>query len=156
MKMISKRALTLYAVILLFLAGCGLLFYNLVTNSSDWAMNRVNKHLYSSGSLATAGDVKDANGIVLATTQNGARVYNHSKNIRRGTLHTVGDNAGFIASGIQTSFKDELTGYTLVDGVYNLKRYGKGNDVTLTINSRVCATAYIRLPSTATALWSAS
>lgn len=142
MKMISKRALTLYAVILLFLAGCGLLFYNLVTNSSNWAMNRVNKHLYSSGSLATAGDVKDTNGIILATTQNGARVYNQSKNIRLSTLHTVGDNAGFIASGIQTSFKDELTGYTLVDGVYNLKRYGKGNDITLTINSKVCATAY--------------
>jgi peptidoglycan glycosyltransferase len=142
MKTISKRALTLYAIILIFLAGCGLLFYNLVTNSSDWAMNRVNKHLYSSGNLATAGDVKDANGVVLATTQNGVRVYNQSKNIRLGTLHTVGDNAGFIASGIQTSFKDELTGYTLVDGVYNLKRYGKGNDVTLTINSNICATAY--------------
>lgn len=142
MKMISRRSLTLYAIILLFLAGCGLLFYNLVTNSSDWAMNRVNKHLYSSGSLATAGDVKDTNGIVLATTQNGVRVYNQSKNVRLGTLHTVGDSAGFIASGIQTSFKDELTGYTLVDGVYNLKRYGKGNDVTLTINSKVCAAAY--------------
>ena len=61
MKTISKRALTLYAIILLFLAGCGLLFYNLVTNSSDWAMNRVNKHLYSSGSLATAGDVSTRN-----------------------------------------------------------------------------------------------
>ncbi len=142
MKSISRRALTLYAIILLFLAGCGLLFYNLVSNSSDWAMNRVNKHLYSSGSLATAGDIKDINGVVLATTKNGVRVYNESRNVRLATLHTVGDSAGFIASGIQTSFKDELTGYTLLDGVYNLKRYGKGNDITLTLNSKVCATAY--------------
>lgn len=142
MKSISRRALILYAIILLFLAGCGLLFYNLVSNSSDWAMNRVNKHLYSSGSLATAGDIKDINGIVLAATKNGERVYNESKNVRLATLHTVGDSAGYIASGIQTSFKDELTGYTLVDGVYNLKRYGKGNDITLTLNSKVCATAY--------------
>lgn len=142
MKSISKRALSLYVIILLFLAGCGLLFYNLVTNSSDWAMNRVNKHLYSSGSLATAGDVTDVNGVILATTKNGQRVYNESRNIRLATLHTVGDSVGFIASGVQTSFKDELTGYTLVDGVYNLKRYGKGNDVKLTLNSKVCATAY--------------
>lgn len=142
MKTISKRALTLYAVILLFLAGCGLLFYNLVTNSSDWAMNRVNGHLYSSGSLATAGDITDVNGIVLVSSRDGQRIYNQSKNIRLSTLHTVGDNSGFIASGIQTSFKDELTGYTLVDGVYNLKRYGKGNDIKLTINSKVCAAAY--------------
>lgn len=142
MKSISRRALSLYVIILLFLAGCGLLFYNLVTNSSDWAMNRVNKHLYSSGNLATAGDITDINGNILATTENGQRVYNESKNVRMATLHTVGDSAGFIASGIQTSFKDELTGYTLVDGVYNLKRYGKGNDIKLTLNSKVCATAY--------------
>lgn len=142
MKSIAKRALSLYLIIVLFLAGCGLLFYNLVTNSSDWAMNRVNKHLYSSGNLATAGDVTDVNGVILATTKDGKRVYNESKNIRLATLHTVGDSAGFIASGVQTSFKDELTGYTLVDGVYNLKRYGKGNDLKLTLNSKVCATAY--------------
>jgi peptidoglycan glycosyltransferase len=142
MKSISRRALSLYLIIVLFFVGCGLLFYNLVTNSSDWAMNRVNKHLYSSGNLATAGDVADINGVILATTKNGKRVYNESKNIRLATLHTVGDSAGFIASGVQTSFKDELTGYTLVDGVYNLKRYGKGNDITLTLNSKVCATAY--------------
>lgn len=142
MKSISRRALVLYMIILLFLAGCGLLFYNLVSNSSEWAMNRVNKHLYSSGTLATAGDITDINGVILATSENGQRIYNESKNIRMATLHTVGDSAGFIASGIQTSFKDELTGYTLVDGVYNLKRYGKGNDITLTLNSKVCAAAY--------------
>lgn len=142
MKSISRRALTLYAIILLFLVGCGLLFYNLVTNSADWAMNRVNKHLYSSGSLATAGDIKDINGIVLATTEDGVRVYNENKNVRLATLHTVGDSAGYIANGVQTAFKDELTGYTLIDGVYNLKRYGKGNDITLTLNSKVCASAY--------------
>ncbi len=142
MKSISRRALSLYAIILLFLVGCGILFFNLVSNSSDWAMNRVNKHLYSSGSLATAGDITDTNGVVLVTTKNGQRIYNESRNIRLATLHTVGDSAGYIASGIQTSYKDELTGYTLVDGVYNLKRYGKGNDVKLTLNSSVCAAAY--------------
>ncbi len=142
MKSISRRALSLYAIILLFLVGCGILFFNLVSNSSDWAMNRVNKHLYSSGSLATAGDVTDTNGVVLVTTKDGNRVYNETKNIRLATLHTVGDSAGYIASGIQTSYKDELTGYTLVDGVYNLKRYGKGNDIKLTLNSSICAAAY--------------
>ena len=142
MKSISRRALSLYAIILLFLVGCGILFYNLVSNSSEWAMNRVNKHLYSSGTLATAGDITDINDVILATSENGQRVYNESKNVRMATLHTVGDSAGFIASGIQTSFKDELTGYTLVDGVYNLKRYGKGNDVKLTLNSKICAAAY--------------
>lgn len=142
MKSISRRALSLYLIIILFLAGCGLLYFNLVTNANDWAMNRANKHLYSDGALSTAGDILDVDGNVLVTTENGKRIYNSSRYIRMAVLHTVGDSSGYIANGIQTVFKDELTGYTLLDGVYNLKRYGKGNDITLTLNSKVCETAY--------------
>lgn len=142
MKSISRRALLLYALILLFFAGCGLLFFNLISNADDWSMNRANKHLYSDGALATAGDILDANGNVLVTTENGDRVYSSNKNLRMALLHTVGDSSGYIANGVQTAFKDELTGYTLIDGVYNLKRYGKGNDIKLTLNSKVCETAY--------------
>ncbi len=142
MRSIARRGLYLYVLIALFLVGCGILTYNLVSNSSEWAMNKVNKHLYSSGSLATAGDIRDINGNILVTTKDGIRVYNENKNIRMGTLHTVGDSSGYISNGMQTAFKDELTGYTLVDGVYNLKRYGKGNDLTLTLNSKVCEEAY--------------
>lgn len=142
MKSISRRALSLYAIILLFLAGGVLLYFNLISNADSWAMNRANQHLYFSGNLATAGDIKDINGEILVTTENGVRVYNDNTNIRKAVLHTVGDSAGYIASGIQTSFKDELTGYTLTDGVYNLKRYGKGNDITLTLNADVCEAAY--------------
>ena len=142
MKSISRRALSLYLIILLFLAGGVLLYFNLISNADSWAMNRANRHLYFSGNLATAGDIKDTNGEILVTTEDGVRVYNDNKSIRKAVLHTVGDSAGYIASGIQTSFKDELTGYTLTDGVYNLKRYGKGNDITLTLNANVCETAY--------------
>ncbi len=142
MKSISRRALTLYLLIILFLGGCGVLYFNLVTNADVWSMNRANRHLYFDGALATAGDIKDIDGTMIVTTKNGQRAYNDNKNIRMGMLHTVGDSSGYIASGIQTSFKDELTGYTLLDGVYNLKRYGKGNDITLTLNSKICETAY--------------
>ena len=142
MKSISRRALSLYVLIILFLAGCGLLFFNLVSNADEWSMNRANKHLYSDGALATAGDILDTNENVLVTTEKGDRVYSSNKNLRMALLHTVGDSSGYIANGVQTAFKDELTGYTLIDGVYNLKRYGKGNDIKLTLNSKVCETAY--------------
>lgn len=142
MKSISRRALVLYAIILFFLAGCGLLFYNLVTHSEEWAMNKANRHLYDSGSLATAGDILDVNGLVLVTTENGNRVFNEDQSIRMATLHTVGDSSGHIACSVQTAFKDEITGYTLKDGVYNLQRYGKGNDITLTLNAKICKVAY--------------
>lgn len=142
MKSISRRALVLYLIILLFLAGSGVLFFNLITHSEEWAMNKANKHLYTSGSLTTAGDILDINGKVLVTTKDGSRSYNEDKSIRLATLHTVGDSSGYIASGVQTAFKDEITGYSLKDGVYNLQRYGKGNDITLTLNAEICKVAY--------------
>ena len=142
MKSISRRALVLYLIIILFLVGSGFLFFNLVTHSEEWAMNKVNKHLYNSGSLATAGDILDINGTVLVSTKDGSRSYNKNKSIRLGTLHTVGDSSGYIASGVQSAFKDDITGYSLVDGVYNLKRYGKGNDIKLTLNAEICKVAY--------------
>ena len=142
MKSISRRSLVLYVLIAVFLAGTALLYFNLVTNANTWAMNRVNGHLYSNGGLSTAGDILDREGTVLASSKDGKRIYNSKQSIRKATLHTIGDDAGFIATGVQTAFNDELTGYTLLDGVYNLKRYGKGNSLTLTINANVCKTAY--------------
>lgn len=142
MKSISRRALTLYLLIIVFLVGSGFVYFNLYTNANKWAMNRANRHLYTDGGLATAGDITDRNGKILATTKDSVRTYNEDKIIRMSTLQTVGDGAGYIASGIQTSFKDELTGYTTLDGIYNLKRYGKGNDIKTTLNADICKAAY--------------
>ena len=142
MKKTGRRALFLYGFVGVFLVGVVILFATLTENSHIWAMNRANRHLYSEGVLVTAGDIKSADDKVLVTTKDGKRVYNENRALRMATLHTVGDNAGYIASGVQTAFKDELTGYTLLDGVYNLKKYGRGNDIKLTLNSKVCETAY--------------
>lgn len=142
MKSISRRALTLYLLIFVFLAGSVLTYYRLAVNADKWAMNKANRHLYTDGGLATAGDITDRNGNVLVSTVNGVRTYSNDISVRKATLQTVGDGAGYIAGGIQTSFKDELTGYTILDGIFNLKRYGKGNDVATTLDSDICKAAY--------------
>lgn len=141
MKSISRRSLTLYLLILLFFAGSFLTYYRLAVNADKWAMNKANRHLYTDGGF-TAGDITDRNGTVLAATENGVRTYNKDITVRTATLQTVGDGAGYIASGIQTAFKDELTGYTLKDGIFNLKRYGKGNNIELTLDADICKAAY--------------
>lgn len=141
MKSISYRALTLYLLVLAFLAGSVFTYYRLAVNADKWAMNKANRHLYTDGGF-TAGDITDRKGTVLASTENGIRTYNKDVAIRESTLQTVGDGAGYIASGIQTAFKDELTGYTVQDGIFNLKRYGKGNDISLTLDADICKTAY--------------
>lgn len=141
MKSISRRALTLYLLVIVFFAGSFLAYYRLAVNADKWAMNRANRHLYTDGGF-TAGDISDRNGTVLASTENGVRTYNKDVTVREATLQTVGDGEGYIASGIQTAFKDELTGYTVKDGIFNLKRYGKGNDISLTLDADICKAAY--------------
>lgn len=141
MRITSKRALAIYALIGAFLIGVVFLIGSFASNGEKWALKRFNQHLFTGGSLTSAGTIYDTNGAVLAQTRDGARVFNESRRIRKATLHMVGDTTGFISTGIHSIFRSELTGYNLVDGVYRLKEDGEGNNITLTLNAEVCATA---------------
>ena len=101
----------------------------------------MNTHLYKSGNLTVAGNITDRNGKMLASTVDEKRIYNDDKNIRTATMHIVGDSQGYISTGVQNSYGNSLVGYNIIDGVYNLKKYGKGNDISLTIDSELNAAA---------------
>lgn len=147
MKTLSHRAWVLYVMVIAFITGIGFLLYTFWTNADSWAMKKANRHIYSSGTLTTAGSITDDSGAVLAETVDGKREYNSDKTIRTATLHIVGDSEGYIATGVQTSYKDVLTGYNIVDGIYSLKKYGKGSDIQLTVNAELCKSAYNALGS---------
>ena len=142
MKTTAKRSVAVILLVAVVLSGLGILGYRFAVNGEKWATMRANAHLTKNGSFTGAGNVLDRNGEVLAYTEGSVRKYNASERIRCSTLHIVGDTEGYISSGVQTAFKTQLTGYNSITGVYTLERYGKGNDVTLTIDSKVCATAY--------------
>lgn len=142
MKMITKRGIFLWILAIAFLFGLGFMTYSLVENGDTWVMKTYNTHIYKNGDLIGAGTIKSADGAVLAETKDGKRVYAEDPTVRKATLHTVGDTKGFISSGIQSVYKADLTGYNLLFGVYSIERYGKGNNMRLTIDSRVCAKAY--------------
>ncbi len=147
MKSTVKRSFVVLLLVLVFTLGLAYLAVNLGLNAENWATLRANTHLVNDGSFIGAGNVLDRTGVVLAETKNGERVYNNSERIRRSTLHIVGDSEGYIASGVQTAYKRELIGYNLVTGIYTLKKYERGNDVTLTIDAMVSATALEALGS---------
>jgi len=142
MKMIAKRGIFLWILSALFVAGIIFLTVSFVTNGSEWAMKRYNHHLYSDGELIGAGTIYDCRGKVLAQTVDGKRKYSDYSTTRKSTLHIIGDPKNFISTGVQSVFEPKLTGYNIMFGVYNIARYGKGNDMKLTINSRICNKAY--------------
>lgn len=142
MKMITKRGIFLWIIAIAFLFGLGFMTFSLVQNGDTWVMKTYNSHVYKDGELIGAGTITDCNDKILAQTVDGKRKYSDDVTTRKSTLHTVGDTKGFISSGIQTVYKSNLTGYNLLFGVYSIERYGKGNDMQLTIDSDVCNTAY--------------
>lgn len=138
----TKRAYALYAVIIAFFAGLCVLFYSFLIHGGEWTSNIVNRHIYKGGEIASAGAVYDRNGDALVRSENGERIYSDDKTIRKATLHAVGDRSAFIATGVQYVYSSKLSGYDFVNGVYNLKKYNRGNDIYLTLDSQICKTAY--------------
>lgn len=145
MKTTAKRGFAVLLLVAVVVGGFGVLGARFVINGEKWATLRANEHLTENGSFIGAGNVTDRNGVILARTENNRRVYNDSERIRRSTLHIVGDTEGYISSGVQTAYKTELIGYNFITGIYSLKKYGRGNDVKLTLDSELCATAYDEL-----------
>ena len=138
----TKRAYVLYFFIVAFLVGLGVMFYSFFAHGGEWTSKLVNQHIYKNGQIASAGTVYDRNGTALVYSEDGYRIYNSDKTIRKATLHAVGDNSAYIATGVQYVYSSKLTGYDFVNGVYNMKKFNRGNDINLTLDAEVCKTAY--------------
>ena len=138
MKMITKRGIFLWIMSLAFVVGLVFMTVSLVQNGDTWVMKRFNHHVYSNGELIGAGTIYDKDGDVLAETKDGDRVYSDSATTRKSTLHVVGDPKNFISTGVQSVYSARLTGYSLLFGVHNIQKYGKGNDLKLTIDRDIC------------------
>lgn len=146
MRMTSKRAAVLYALVALFLVGVLILAGSIVVNADTWALKNVNQHLFTNGELANCGTIYDRNDKVLARTVDGKRVYSEDSAVRKATLHLLGDPAGVI-NGIHSAYKSQLVGYNLINGVYHTQGSTLGGNVLLTIDSDLCAAALKALGS---------
>ena len=83
--------MVLYLLLAAFLGGLGYLLFQYVTNGSQWAMQPYNGHVYSENSTVKLGDITDRNDNLLASTEDGQRLYSGDETVRRALLHTVGD-----------------------------------------------------------------
>ena len=140
MKKLEGRALLCLALVAALVAGLILFVVKLEINGSTWASFYGNSHIYKNGKLAV-GSVYDRNGKrLLKNTKNGLK-YNSDEEIRRATLHAVGDPSGNIASGANVAFRSKMIGYNFVTGTGGLFNTS-GSKVALTIDAKVCREAY--------------
>lgn len=137
MRNTRKRSIPVLMLTLAFFAGLIYFTLNLVTHASEWASMPYNGHLSDSSGLEYAGKIKDRNGVVLAYSKKGKRLYNEDEELRRACLHVVGDDSVNISTAVQTMYRSKLSGYDFVFGLGVPDRLKKGGDITLTIDSEV-------------------
>ncbi|MBQ6540413.1 MAG: penicillin-binding protein [Oscillospiraceae bacterium] len=139
MNRVKRRTMSLLSLVLIIAMGLSFYVYRYAVHGREWASFTSNKAVFSQGQLMV-GTVCDRNGAVLATVDDGRRIYNEDPVIRRSTLHAVGDQYGNIGTGALSVFAPELIGYDPVNGAYTPDR--KGGKVRLSIDSGLNAAAY--------------
>ena len=114
--------------------------------SNRWFSYGSNVRLINQKRKVTAGDILDRNGIILATTADGSRVYRETAADRAALVHLLGDREGRIANGVERFQAGYLYGYrsSLLDAVHHLIRKTDrvGNTVTLTVDADLCTEAH--------------
>ena len=139
MKKIERRALVCCILAMLLAAGLCVFLGKYLLNGGSWVSSAFNRHLYNSSGVLACGTVLDRDGDVLSTVENGERTYYDNADVRRATLHAVGDLQGNIGTGALNAFADKLTGYNLLNGAFGAQQ---GNDLYLTIDARYNYEAY--------------
>ncbi len=158
MRKISSRSFMIFIMTVAFFAGIAYHTVNLIAHSSEWITNPMNDELPSVYGLANAGKIIDRNGVILAQSVDGKRIYNENEDTRKACVHVVGDDSVNIATAIQTVHRTDLTenkftgNFIFGLGLPQLFKSGDsvvtvGNDITLTIDSRLQRTALEALGS---------
>lgn len=140
MKKLEKRAILCLTLAGVLIIGLVFFIYRLETNGSKWASFYANKHIYTNGQLAV-GAVYDRDGtLLLKNTKDGSQ-YNDDSEIRRATLHVVGDKGFNIVTAANNAFRGKMVGYNFVTGT-NPILTGSSRRVNLTIDADANVEAY--------------
>lgn len=140
MKKIERRTLVCLVLALCLAAGMCVFIGKYLLYGGSWASSAFNRHLYNTDGQLASGTVLDRDGDVLSTvTEDGKRTYYDNVDVRKATLHAVGDLQGNIGTGALNAFADQLTGYSLLNGAFGADA---GSNLYLTIDARYNYEAY--------------
>lgn len=135
MNRIARRAWALWLLIGLLIGGIGFFGYEYRMHAGTWVLQSGSPHVYEGGGQTISlGKVVDRDGLFLLKLSQG-RVYSADAQLRASTLHWLGDRSGNIRGTALHTYAEELTGFSLINGLYG---YGGGGGVAeLTLSSEV-------------------
>jgi len=134
MKKVKSRAVSVLLLVLIAILGMGFYVGRYIVLGSQWASSPVNAAVFRRGVLTT-GEITDRNGVILARITDGRRSFASDPDVRRSTLHAVGDANSNIGTGAMLVFASDLSGFNLITGSYSVRNTGR--TVKLTIDSEL-------------------
>lgn len=123
--------------ILVLLLGLCFFVWDYVSNAPQWIGSPGSSYMHNDA--IGFGTVSDRAGVVLldvGTDKN----YSYDQTTRKSTLHWLGDRQGNIVSKPISEYAADMSGYDVVDGVYDFS--GIGGTMELTLSVRVQNAAY--------------
>ena len=116
--------------------------YSINTYGNRWFAYARNPRVREQKASVTAGSIYDRNGILMASTVDGKRVYQADEASRRAVVHVLGDSEGQVSNGVEGFQTAYLYGFK----ASLLERFNalfsdeprRGDDVHLTLDSELC------------------
>ena len=137
MRIVSKRARALIALIAILLGGLGFFLGEFMLNAHAWVSHPNSPHLFGNSGAST-GTVVDRDGSMLLTI-GGDSAYAESKNVRKAMLHWLGDREDKITAPLVAGYADEMSRYNLVNGLYSYS--AEPGVIQLTLSADIQAAA---------------
>ena len=133
MNRVTKRAWMMGLFVLFLLGGMTLFVVEYILYSGKWVVSTGSPHVYNSSNLG-CGTVTDRDGVILMDIGDG-RTYSDNAETRASTMHWLGDRKGNIRAGAVSNYAAMMSGFDLVNGLYDYS--GVRGVAELTLSSRV-------------------
>ena len=133
MNRVATRSTIAMMLVVILMGGMCLFLTEYVMKADEWVVFEGSPHVYNGINIG-CGQITDRSGELLLSASDG-RTYSADSDIRRSTLHWLGDRDGYISAPAVTCYAGEMSGYGLLNGLYGYS--GTGGEATLTISAEV-------------------
>ena len=137
MNRIARRSAVVSILVVLLLAGLCFFLVEYGIKASGWVMTPGSPHVYEADKFVS-GAVTDRDGILLLNMQGEDWTFSSDEQIRKATLHWVGDREGMIEVPATPYYYEDVLQYDFFNGLYAYgTQAGAGGVMELTISSKL-------------------
>ena len=131
MNRVTKRTWIMSVFVLALMLGMVLFLGEYVLRARQWVVFQGSPHVYNNSNIGL-GTLTDRDGIILLDITD-ERTYAADADTRKSTLHWLGDRKGYINAGAVSHYAAEMSGFDLLNGLYDAE--GSGGKLQLTLSA---------------------